>query len=230
MFSVSSQAAVEVTINNTNYVYSTNPRLADVLNQAALKEEWYWPESKLFRSNTTKSQNTRKQIIEMLAIESDGNNQYKSIYQSVINQIKSWEVADRITLLIDFELARVSTRHNPRLENGQYKILLSKRPENIYVFGAMANASNLPYANNTCIKDIVSKITFSALANKSHVYIISSQGKIEQTPVAYWNSQCNLLMPGAMIYVPFQNTLFSNQHSVINTKIAELAVNRITVQ
>lgn len=227
-FSALSKAAVEVTINETVYSYPNNPRLSDVLRPVALQEKWYWPESKLFRNNTKHSQELREQIIQMLAMENSDKN--KSIYPHIISQIKNWEVADRITVKIDFELARISAKNNPRLDDGQYRILLSKRPANLYVFGAIVNALDLPYTNNTCIEDIVSKIEFSAYADKSYVYTIDSLGKIEKSPIAYWNSQCTIAKPGATLYVPLQESLFSNANTIINAKIVELSVNRITVQ
>lgn len=227
-FSVLSKAAVEVTINETLYSYPNNPRLSDVLSPVALQEKWYWPETKLFRNNSKQSQELRKQVIQMLAIQNSNKNE--SIYLNIISQLSNWEVADRINLKIDFELARISAKNNPRLEGGQYTILLSKRPAKLYVFGAIVSAKDLPYVNNTCIEDIVSKIEFSAYANKSYVYSIDSLGKIEKSPIAYWNSQCTIAKPGSMLYVPLQESLFSNAHSMINAKIVELSVNRISVQ
>lgn len=229
-FSASSKAVVEVTINKIVYTYPTNPRLSDVLNPVARQEQWYWPESKIFRSDTTHSQEFRKQIIEKLSIESNENERYKSTYQNIIKQIKSWELADRVPIKIDFELARISPIHNPRLEDGQFRIILSKRPTNLYVFGAVNNAFILPYNNNTCIEDIVSEITVSNYADKSYVYLISPQGKIEKSPIAYWNSQCTLPIPGYSLYVPLQESPFSQLHKIINTQILTLAVNRISAQ
>lgn len=230
LFSAASHAVVEVTINKTMYTFTGNPRIVDVLQPIALKEQWYWPESKLFRSNTEKSQDLRSQIVKMLAKEGDTKQEYESLYQNIVSQIESWEVGDRVKIKIDFELARISAKHNPRMENGQYKIFLAKRPTTLYVFGAVKNAFELPYRNNTCVEDIISSMEFTAVAAKSYVYLISPQGKVDKSPIAYWNSQCTLPMPGSMIYVPLQESFFSHAQTMINTKITELAVNRITMQ
>lgn len=229
LLSSSSQAEVEVTINKTIYSYTTNPRLSDVLAPVAFQESWYWPSSQLFRSNTTQAQELRQQIVEKLAIESDKNDSYQSIYNAIAKQLETWKIADRIRIEIDFELARVSPKNNPLIENGLYRILLSKRPTNIHVFGALNNELNLPYNNNTCIEEIMSKITLSEYADKSFVYLVSPQGRINKSPIAYWNNKCTILMPGSLVYVPLQESLFSKAHSIINNQILALAVNRMNI-
>jgi len=225
------RAEVELILNNTHYSFPTNPRLVDALNPIALQEQWYWPQSKLFKTNTNRSQVLRGQIIKMLRIESASNNTRKSSYQNLINQINAWKVADRVNINIDFELARISLSDNPRFEDGQYRMILSKRPTQLHVFGAVNSAVDLPYPNNTCLKDILSNVSLADIADNSHVYLISPQGKAEKFPSAYWNSElCTMPMPGSSIYVPLQESLFSKVPSTINTQIAELAVNRINDQ
>lgn len=225
-----SLAKVEVSINNTAYSFPTNPRLSDVLAPVAFQEPWYWPNSQLFRSNTKKAQALRQQIIERLAKEGNENSTHQSIYVAITKQLESWEVADRIAIEIDFELARISSKNNPLMENGLYRILLTKRPSNVYVFGALNNELNLPYSNNTCVEDIMSKVVLSDSADKSYVYLISPLGKVEKAPIAYWNSKCTILMPGSTLYVPLKEGLFSKAHKTINRQILALAVNRINIR
>lgn len=228
--SSSSLAKVDLTINKTVYSYSTNPRLSDVLAPVAFQEPWYWPNTQLFRSNTTEAQELREQILAMLAIHSDENKKHQSIYGSIVKQLENWEVADRVVIEIDYELSRISPKNNPLMENGVYQMLLSKRPTNIQVFGALNNELKLPYNDNTCVKDIISKIALSDYADKSYVYLISPQGQIEKSPIAYWNNKCIIPMPGSALFVPLQESLFSKAHSVINRDILALAVDRINIQ
>lgn len=228
-FPASSLAEVELTINTTVYSYSSNPRLSDALAPVAFQQSWYWPNTQLFRSNTSKAQELRKQIVKTLAIHSNENEKPQSIYSSIVDQLESWEVADRIAIEIDYELSRISPKNNPLMENGLYRILLSKRPTNIQVFGALNKELNLPYNNNTCVEDIMSKITVSDSADKSYIYLISPQGKIERAPISYWNSKCTIPMPGSMLYVPLQESLFSKVHNKINNQILALAVHRVNI-
>ncbi|OFA32054.1 hypothetical protein BAE46_07390 [Glaciecola punicea] len=229
-FSFSAHAKVEISVNNTAYSYSANPRLAEILAPMSLADDWYWPQSKLFRTNTGKSQALRSEIIEILFQQKQNDGKHGLVYNDMSDQIIMWDIADFVPLTIDFDLARVSAEHNPLVENGQYRIFLSKRASSVYVFGALEKDVNLPYKNDTCIEAFSAEVAYSDLADKSHIYVISAQGQITKKPIAYWNTQCTLLMPGAMIYIPLRESLFSPQHRIINSKMAELAVNRITIQ
>jgi hypothetical protein len=224
-----SNAEVEITINKTIYTYTTNPRLSDVLTPVAFQESWYWPSSQLFRSNTAQAQQLRQRILEILTAYSDKNDSSKSIYSAIAKQLKAWEIADRIDIEIDFDLARISPKKNPLVESGLYQLRLYKRPSHIHVFGALNNEIDLPYTNNTCVEEIMSKVTLSEYADKSFVYLISPKGRIKKSPIAYWNSKCTILVPGALVYVPLQEDLFSDEHEIINDKVLGLAINRMNI-
>jgi hypothetical protein len=230
LLSTSSLAKVEVTINETVYTYSTNPRLSDVLRPVAFQESWYWPNTQLFSRNTNQAQELRQQIVKMLAIQSKENKKHQAIYGNIAKQLENWEIADRVAIQIDYELSRISPKNNPLFEDGLYQVFLTKRPTNIKVFGAIDKELVLPFKNNTCVKDIVSTITFSDYADKSYVYLISPQGQIEKSPIAYWNNKCTIPMPGSALYVPLQENFFSKVHGVINRDILALAVDRINIR
>ncbi|GAA0856128.1 capsule biosynthesis GfcC family protein [Aliiglaciecola litoralis] len=229
VLSMSSNAAVEVTLNETDYSFGVNPRLSDVLAPVAFEEDWYWPASRLFKRSSNASEAMRSQVIALLAENGISESKYKATYQSIINQIKNWQLADRITITIDYELARISAKHNPRVESGQYQLILSKRPSTLHVFGAVETPVEIIYQNNTCIEDVVSQMKLAEHADPSFVYLISPQGKVQKTPVAYWNKTCVLAMPGSMVYVPLQESAFFPSNNDVNQKVAELAVNRIAI-
>lgn len=229
-FSAHSQADIKVILNNNLYSYSVSPRLVEVLSPVAFDKQWYWPESKLFRSNTDYAQQLRTEIINLLKAEKANQESNNSSYENIINQIGSWELADRIKVEIDFELARISAQHNPRLESGEYQLILSERPSNLYIFGAIEKPINTHYIDNTCVKDILSSLKFMHLADLSFIYIISPRGKVGKYGIANWNNECVLPMPGSTIYIPLQERLFSNQEKIINRKIVELATNRVVAK
>ena len=223
-------ASVEISINESTYLFTTPPRLSDVLAPVALQKHWSWPASQLFSLDAAAVEQERSQLIELLAKEGRDNTKYKSTFQSIINQLKSWQIAHRVAIPIDFELARYSLPNNPQFEAGSYQLLLSERPTSLYVFGAVSTPSNITYVNNQCLEDIMQTIVSAPFADSSFVYIISPQGKVQKAPIAYWNRQCILPMPGSTLYVPLrENTLFK-AISNVNEDIATFAVNRIKSQ
>lgn len=230
MLSMLAHSSVEIAINDTAYRYKNNPRLSEVLAPVAFLDSWYWPQSKLFRLNTKNAQALRSEVLNMLAQQKRSQNEHAALYENITQQLLSWEIADRVTVKIDFELSRISSAHNPRLDSAGFQLLLSKRPEHLYVFGALDNPQRIPYEDNTCIEQIMTQIKVSKIAHKSHLILISPQGNVSEAQTAYWNNECTLVMPVTMIYVPLQESLLSQQPNIINNKIAELAVNRIVAQ
>lgn len=225
-----SYAAVKVKLNGTPYLFDTAPRLSDVLAPVAFQKQWYWPATKLFKQSSVDVDKQRSRLLGLLATQGRENDQHKSTFQSIINQLKSWKLADRIMMQVDFEWARYSLPNNPRFTPGAFHLLLSERPTHLYVFGAVQTPKRIDYQNNTCIEHIVENIESAPFADRSYVYLISPQGKVQKAPVAYWNRQCVIPMPGSMLYVPLQeHTLFSTI-SDINKDIATLAANRIEQQ
>jgi hypothetical protein len=65
-------ANVTITINETQYHYSDNPRLTEVLEPIA-GENWYWPAATLFRLNDKKIEKSREQAISALASLTDNS-------------------------------------------------------------------------------------------------------------------------------------------------------------
>lgn len=223
-------AEVTVSINNTPFTYAKNPRMTEVLAPVALTENWYWPNSKLFRTNGTQAIQSQQKIVDMLKSNVSLHDEHSQAYQNIAQQISNWKILDRVLLKIDFDLARTSSSNNPLFENDDYRLLLSVRPTSIYVFGAIEEALVLPYANNKCVHDMIANLRLSSIADNSHVYVISPEGNIVKTSTAYWNNQCNVVKPGSVIFIPIQEDILRKNYQYMNVKIAELSVNRAQMQ
>lgn len=225
-----SVAQVKVQVNDYIYNFDRAPRMVDVLTPVANSEDWYWPNAQLFNLNAASVEQQRQGLIQALRKEHGANKAKQEAYEALINQLSAWRLADHIQIKIDFDLARVSPKHNPRFDKGEYLLLLSTRPNTLDVFGAVINPGTLKQTNNTCVKDILADVSRLKSADDNQVYIISPTGQIEIAPIAYWNHRCVVPMPGSSIYIPLQENQWFKQASVINRQVAALALNRIRTQ
>lgn len=224
-----SYAAVQIHINGVAYVHDALPRLDHVLMPVAAQEQWHWPSSQLFNLESAAIETQRDTLIQLLSDEGTVNAQISGDYQTLINEIKRWPLADRIQIDIDFDLARYSLAHNPRFVSGNYLLTLSERPNQLFIFGAVASPSTIDYAENTCVDKIISNIARLKIASLSYVYLISPAGDIQKAPIAHWNSSCVVPAPGSSLYIPIHEHQWSKTAYSLNQQVISLALNRIQV-
>ncbi|GAB2678390.1 capsule biosynthesis GfcC family protein [Aliiglaciecola aliphaticivorans] len=219
---------VEVTVNNRVLNFAENPRLTEVLESIDLKPNWYWPNTQLFKLDSNLAENKRIELIqklENLSQDLDSSSQNK-----LIEQIKSWKLAQRINITIDYDFARFVLRYNPLFDDGKYSLIFRQRNPSLYLFGAVPQPKVLTYENNQCIENIVANIRKLDSAESSFIYAIQPDGVIRKLPIAYWNHDCQQVMPGSQIYVPLAESQWFSDNTQLNQLIAELAVNRTVIE
>jgi len=233
LFSSASRSEVEITINDTQFLYDGPVRLAQVLTPVAFQEKWYWQSAQLFafsKASTEQLEQQRIDLIHALQAQSLVNNDISETYLTIADQVNTWYLADRISLNIDYDLARISLEHNPQFVSGKHLLLLTPRPSTLHIFGALPKAETIEYPENTCIADILEGVELLEGAERNIVYIISLSGNVQQAPIAYWNKSCVMAPPGASIYIPLLENQWSASARNLNELVIELAINRITRQ
>ncbi len=222
-------ADVKIVVNDTQYIFQQSPRLSDVLAPIALKQPWYWPASKLYKIKGFSSEKMRSDTIFALSNIAKSKDVELA---PMLTQIESWQLAHRVKIPINFEHARFSLDKNPLFENGDYRIILSQRATHLHFFGALVQEQRLAYQENTCLSDYLPQLKTLKAAEKSFVYILpnyaTSQDMLAvKAPIAYWNEQCVVPMPGASIYVPLQENQFFKGSTRINQQVISLAQDRV---
>lgn len=218
---------VNVQINDKIYHFVSSPRLTNVLEPIAFEKQWYWSNAKLFNLDSADINALRDRLIISLDNIQKSSGKNTNAYSQLAQQVKSWKLAHRINIRIDYDLARYTLKNNPIFESGNYMLALTERPKEIKIFGAVSKVLNKDYQNNTCIHDVLNHVDFNDDADKSIVYLIEPLGAVQKAPIAYWNKNCVIPKPGSMIYVPLQEDQIFKQNSELNQAIVHLAKNRI---
>ncbi|MAD74868.1 MAG: hypothetical protein CML20_08790 [Rheinheimera sp.] len=235
--------AVIVDINNSAYNFEVEPRLSEVLAKKGLEQNWYWPASKLYRLDNTKLNSTRLnssllasnspehlrstvlQQLETLAASA------KPELQTELNalkfQVANWQLAQRILIPIDYDLARAQAPFNPKFDTGVYKLQLMVRPETVQFWGAIEKDVVVPHNGATSISEYLTAIERTAYADASVVYVIQPDGTVIKVGVANWNRQHIEAMPGALVFVPFESEWFSSELEQLNQNLLALVLHRV---
>jgi hypothetical protein len=222
-------AQVSININDERFNYPGDTRLADVLAPVALQKHWYWPGSALFKLNSTDPQQLRSQIFQRMATLQalwHGEQSKLEALSNLRQQLDSWQLAKRIDIKIDYDLARTNAEFNPQFDAGEYLLLLKLRPTDIRIFGLIATENKLKHRDAIDVSRYLDKLSLLPGADKSTVYIIQSDGRVFEAPIAYWNRQHQELMPGSQVFVPFDDS-WSSDLAQLNKLIVQLAADRV---
>lgn len=220
--------AVSVTVNGqiSNYAYS--PRLTEVLAPVALTQQWYWPASRLYRTDSTEPEILRKQVLEEIdKLSSEAKEPLQQTYQMLAADIRNWRLAKRIPINLDFDLARINPVSNPRFEPGQYNLTLSTRPTQVYIFGAINRTVEMPHLGSALVDQYLIQLHISSFADKQRVWVMQPDATFNETLIQSWANKPASVMPGAVIFIPFAANVFNKEIDKLNTLLLALAVNRV---
>ncbi|ABG41709.1 protein of unknown function DUF1017 [Paraglaciecola sp. T6c] len=230
-FSCVTSANVTIKWNEVDYTFDSTVRLTDVLSKLDLNTNIYWPSAALFIPNDVTLERARRSSLSNLNIlashlPSDTHEQ-KSVFTNLINELEHWHLANRLSVKIDYDLARISEAHNPQFDNGYYVVSLHERQESVEIIGAVTNTVETKHLPHTDVSEYLNSANIASFANRDTVIIIQADGRIIEAPTAYWNRQHQEVMPGSIIYVPFKESLFTPQYKELNQLIVTLAKNRL---
>jgi hypothetical protein len=116
---------------------------------------------------------------------------------------------------------------NPQLPKGEYILYLTPRINTVQLFGAINKTSEIPHLPYTDVSEYITSRNLSSLANKDVVIIIQADGRLIESPVAYWNKTHQEVMPGSQLFIPFEESLFKPEFAIINQQIMTLALGRV---
>lgn len=228
--STSIYADVSVQINNQQFHYIEAPRLANILEPVSADKRWYWPAAALYRLDSQKPEQMRENTLlslQQLLGRWQEKPERKATVLRLIRELENWQLAERVLVTVDYDLARVKPEFNPQLDNGRYLLRLKTRPDAVYAYGMITFPQRLAHQGATPAYEYLHGLTFSAGADSKKLYVIQSDGRVEFVDNSYWNRQHLEIMPGGQLFIPFADEWFSSLAENINQQIAELARHRV---
>jgi hypothetical protein len=223
-------ANVVVHIENDVVVFEQSLRLDNMLSKIPLPAEPHWPSAGLFRlqdPETVSLYSATREQLNRLVLENADASHFRTDVRSLYDEIATWRLGRRVDLYIDKDLARLHLRHNPMIKEGEYRLSLSSRPRQVFIFGAVQRGGSYPLIEGMSVKRYVDMAAASASADRDYVYVILPNAEVQKIGVAYWNDEQYSLAPGSQVFVPFQTDIFSSTTDMLNQSVAQLASQRI---
>lgn len=226
---------VNVQINQQLFQYAFDnkalaPRLADVLTPVALQNNWYWPASALYKTDDNAAQLLQQQVLQQLSalqLEYAADAKLQHALSRMAAQVKSWQLATRIFIPIDYDFARAVAKLNPRFTAGDYLLQLYPRPAQITVLGLVQQPGKISHKNAASVAAYTDEFKLLPAAATDILYVIQPDGRIDKVTVAAWQQPTIEAMPGAQLFVPFKPALFSAKWQNLNQSILALARHRV---
>ncbi|XOV80077.1 MAG: capsule biosynthesis GfcC family protein [Aestuariibacter sp.] len=214
-------------VNNAIDIYQFEPRLDRVLKRYAGETDWYWPTASLYKKYNETQEMERTQILSTIKqLEAEANNQhFKLALTNLRQQIKSWRLASKVFIPLDYDLVRLQEKFNPKLEFGEYFLNLTFRPSELKYFGVVGEGE-IVHVGTEDVSHYRSTVEYNEAVDPDYVYIITPSGDVQKVVIAYWDNLHQEVAPGSMLYFPIKEAFFS-EISQLNQRIAELARNRL---
>jgi hypothetical protein len=224
-------SSVTVTVEEKQYNFAHEPRLVEVLSPIVNQNNWYWPSASLYEEDDKNLEKIRESLLDHLSILSRSYSstepEISKSLQHLQTIISSWRLARRLSIKIDYDLARIVTSANPLLPHGKYILKLTPRLNSVQLFGAIHGERSLKHQAYTNVGDYIIEQYPTDLADKNLVIIIQADGRKIIAPIAYWNKTSQEVMPSSQIFVPFKQSLLKPEFAAINRQIITLALNRV---
>lgn len=176
-------------------------------------------------------QATQQRIISTLQRMADDNNLDVAIQTDarlLIQQLAGLKVAGRLSATLDRDQIRIRPTDNPALA-GEYRLYLANRPQqnSVTLYGLNQGPSHVALPAGSSVTDLLTNQTLPGYAEQNFVYLCQPTGEVTAIPVAYWNKLHREAMPGAALYIGFDESDSSYDFHTLNQSIAALIAARI---
>lgn len=214
-------------LSEQHKVFTTTPRLTEVLADVGALSPWYWPASTLYQLNTPATTLLKQRAhAELTLLLSSASPAEVPTLTALRAGLGRWTLAQRKTVSIDYDLARLKASANPGFAKGDYLMQLTTRPTNITVFGAVPE-QQLPLLAATDVRAYLQHISLPAYAETGWFTLLQADGRMLRVNTLTAASEPIEAMPGSIIIVPFKTAFLSSRYNALNGLLLELALHRV---
>lgn len=211
--------------------YSEPPRLVQVLSQVGDVSQIYWPAAALFVKHADIEDQRQAVLLQLQRLEQHWQQKNQASYvvrlQSLRQQVAEWQLAYRVPVIVDYDLARVVERHNPRLDPGHYRLILPTRSVSVRALGQLPYERLLMHRGASSVSSYLNELTAVRDSDPSWVFVVQANGQLDKVGIAYWNRQHYELSPGSQLFIPMADAMLPGSFRSLNQEIAQLLVHRM---
>lgn len=214
--------------------YFERPRLGLVVSQFNSTSSLYWPAARLFKVDVDTKLKLEQQRTELLKrlttlkqeFQQDSEFGLVASVEKLERDISTWELAGHMALPLDPDRVRAKESLNPLLSEGQYKLTVSERPGSILLEGLVTQQST-PLLNDVSVDSYLESISLLEGGSRSFIYVIPALGDFYVAQTGLWNKAYQEMLPGSVLFIPFEQRHLPGAFSDINKQIVELLLHKV---
>ncbi|QMI06828.1 capsule biosynthesis GfcC family protein [Citrobacter sp. RHB25-C09] len=201
--------------------------LIDLVGQPRLANSW-WPGAVISEELASTAALRQQQALlgRLAALSAQESGDAAAAINALRQQIQALKITGRQRVNLDPDVVRVSERGNPPLQ-GNYTLWVGAQPTEVTIFGLISRPGKQPFMPG---RDVVSYLDGQNLlsgADRSYAWVVYPDGRTQKVPVAYWNKRHVEPMPGSIIFVGFDDSLWSSEPDALNADILHTLTQRI---
>lgn len=171
-----SVAAINIDVNGQQFRYLNPVRLSLIMRQFADKGDWYWPACTIYNADAPEIEAQRQAVIEQidaLAYELRPTDEKAVALAALRHQVESWTLAKRLPVSVNYDAARLDTKQNPMLQDGNYILRLTGRPDVVWMSGLVKTPGAYEFRASHSPFHYAGGISMRNDADPDFVYVIS---------------------------------------------------------
>ncbi|MGR5066521.1 capsule biosynthesis GfcC family protein [Photobacterium sp. DNB22_13_2] len=184
----------------------------------------FWLGSTLSTATEPENKSTVLKLIDQLVDKEPTSFALKASLKANERWISDNIIYTRQFIALDFDAIRLNKKLNPLL-NGDYHLYLANRPNDVLIIGATQKPTTLHWQPRLSAKQYLDKTALIDNHQKDYVVVIQPDGKVEQHPIAYWNSDHMDVAPGATIFIGYGN--LPSGYQSLNQEMINLLRNKV---
>ncbi len=145
---------------------------------------------------------------------------------ALLAHLTSLPVTGRRSANLDPDWLEINLKYNYPLRQGDL-LRVPARPDNVFVLGAVVASRFETFNPVTTPRQYAQQVGKAGCADPDWIWVIEPDGHYQKVGVAPWNRQELALAPGAMLYVPFAESWFSDASTGLNERIVQFLATQL---
>lgn len=201
--------------------------LIDLVGQPRLANSW-WPGAVISEEQATATALRQQQalVARLAALSAEESGDDAAAINTLRQQIQALKITGRQHITLDPDVVRVSERGNPPLQ-GNYTLWVGAQPTEVTLFGLLSRPGKQPFMPGRDVTHYLDGQNLLSGADRSYAWVVYPDGRSQKVPVAYWNKRHVEPMPGSIIFVGLDDSIWSSEPDALNADILHTLTQRI---
>lgn len=185
--------------------------LIDLVGQPRLANSW-WPGAVISEEQATATALRQQQalVARLAALSAEESGDDAAAINTLRQQIQALKITGRQHITLDPDVVRVSERGNPPLQ-GNYTLWVGAQPTEVTLFGLLSRPGKQPFMPGRDVTHYLDGQNLLSGADRSYAWVVYPDGRSQKVPVAYWNKRHVEPMPGSIIFVGLDDSVWSSE-------------------